>query len=244
MFDTIGRHDDDEAPKRRFQALLLGSLLVGGAGAFALGWIGYRVVEEATTPEPPPPPYVMLETPPEVVPLPDLPPLPKGRPGPVGAAGPGGDDRPAPSAPPEAVVPDPRVERLPEPRPIANHQGTPGEKSLTPGTPGGTGDCPDCGGGGGGGGELHVHSSELQPRRRVLPRYPAEALGRDLGEQLCGVRLRVDEKGYSTVLGVEGCDPVFHATAIEALGRWRWYPKRVGGTKIPARTVVQVRFMP
>ena len=247
MFDTIGRNDDDDASRRGFVALLISSLLVGGVGAFAVGWASYQVVERVTDPVESTE-IAFLDPVPDVIPLPELPELPRGRPGPAGdVAEAGTADRvlePEPDAPPEPEEPDTRIDRLPEPSPIANSVGTTGPPGSTSGVAGGTGDCPDCGGGGRGGGDLYVHSSELEARRRVEPRYPSEAMGMGLGEQTCALRLRVDEKGMSQVVAVERCDPVFHAEVTDALSRWRYYPKRVDGTKVPARTVVYVRFMP
>lgn len=248
MFDTIGRNDDDEAPRRSFAALLITSLLLGGGAAFTVALVGYQVAE-TMTPTAIEDVYVELEEVPDIIERPELPDLPKGLPGPAGPSGMAGDvenrpaEPPAPDAPREADEPDPRVTDLPKERPVANSSGTSGPPSNTRGTAG-TGSCIDCGNGGGGGGDVHLHVSELEARRKALPRYPEAAMGLDLGEQACFVKLRVDEKGFTQVLGVEGCDPVFHATAREALERWRWYPKRVNGSKVTARTQVKVVFKP
>lgn len=248
MFDTIGRHDDDEAPRRSFAALLITSLLLGGGAAFTMGLVGYKVAETIAEPEPEDQ-RVWLDEEPEEFEKPALPDLPRGLPGPVGPSGTAGDvenrpaEKPEPDAPPEADEPDPRVTDLPKVRPTANSSGTSGPPSNTSGGRG-TGNCFDCGDGGGGGGDLYVHSSELEARRKPLPRYPEAAMGMDLGEQACVVKLRVDAKGFTQVLRVERCDPLFHEAAREALTRWRWYPKRVNGAKIAARTQVKVVFKP
>lgn len=88
-----------------------------------------------------------------------------------------------------------------------------------------------------------VSAGALDVRRRVLPEYPVEAESIGLGEQTCAVELDIDEKGRPVAIKISGCHEVFHASAREAMARWRWYPPRVDRQRGSVRTRIAVRFV-
>lgn len=75
---------------------------------------------------------------------------------------------------------------------------------------------------------------DVQVRRRVDPKYPAEVeLGDAASDVTCTVRMHVDETGTPTATDVRGC-PVAFARATEAAAmQWRWYPVLENGFPLP-----------
>jgi hypothetical protein len=88
--------------------------------------------------------------------------------------------------------------------------------------------------------------SELKVRRRVRPKYPVEALGVPAFSKPegvdCKVRIYIDETGTPYDLRFEGCPLVFHASAREAVMRWRWKPAQVNGEIVKAQFLLNVKY--
>ncbi|TVQ87384.1 MAG: hypothetical protein EA397_18885 [Deltaproteobacteria bacterium] len=66
----------------------------------------------------------------------------------------------------------------------------------------------------------------MKVKRRVAPSYPEAARTMKLGDVNCRVRIFIDESGSPYDVQFEACPKVFHASATEALLKWRWYPAR------------------
>jgi hypothetical protein len=93
---------------------------------------------------------------------------------------------------------------------------------------------------------LVVEHRELKVRRRVRPTYPPAALSNSAyagpeGTD-CKVRMYVDSAGVPYDMRFEGCPLVFHASAREALMRWRWKPALVGGEAVAAQFLINVKY--
>lgn len=245
MFDTVGTTRDAEAGRRSLASALISALALGSALAFVTAVGAYTAV---VRPVPPPAPddgaivELILDEPALTPDLPAPPPPPA-------AAAPEPD--PTPETPDE-LVDDPPVLDEPIERPLADGARPAGDPDgvtdghpdgevggVRNGTPGG-----DPDGRPGGGGPAHVHHSEIVPRVRVLPDYPAAAEAMALGEQVCKVTVTMDGRGVPSRAEVAGCPAVFHAGARDALLRWRWMVPRSLGRESALQTVIAVRFVP
>jgi len=69
----------------------------------------------------------------------------------------------------------------------------------------------------------------------------AKAMG--LGEQLCTVRMEIDEAGLPYALDLDRCPRVFHANVREALMKWRFHPHREEGRAVRAAFTLRLRFV-
>ncbi len=87
-----------------------------------------------------------------------------------------------------------------------------------------------------------VRANALDVRSRVRPKYPA-AFTLGLDDPVCNVRVSIDELGMPYKVRVEDCPAVFHASARDALFKWRWEPPIVDGEIRRAETVVAVRYV-
>jgi protein TonB len=92
------------------------------------------------------------------------------------------------------------------------------------------------------GGVRTFHHSELQVKRRVVPEYPEAAREMNLGDQDCKVRIFIDEEGVPYDVKFEACPKVFHDSARDAILKWRWYPAKVGGEKVKAQFLLNVKY--
>lgn len=244
MFDTVGRHNDEEATRRSFASLLITGLLLGAGAAFTVGFTTYQVVEQLTDTE------TVCEWDPTLVEvdevIPDLPPLP---PAPAKARKGVAD---APEDPPEADEPvaDPAPleaakTKMVDSSPVkgladGGDDGDPDSKNLGPGN----GTCVEnCAPGGTGEADLRFfHSTELDVKRRARVIYPDAAAQAGLGEQRCVAQVRMSEKGVPYSVEVRGCPKIFHEATRSALMKWRWYPPKRNKIRTKASVSIAVVF--
>jgi len=92
-------------------------------------------------------------------------------------------------------------------------------------------------------GEEHVHSRELEVKRRTTPAFPPHARGLGLETPACAVLVSIDDRGVPTAVHeVRHCPTIFHEVATEAVLEWRWYPPRSRAGRRPVRTMIRVPF--
>lgn len=77
-----------------------------------------------------------------------------------------------------------------------------------------------------------------EEKRRVDPRAPNP---RQMGT--CLARVFIDERGVPVHVEVSDCSDDLHASTVEALMQWRWYPVQEGSERIKAQTVITVRYL-
>jgi protein TonB len=84
-----------------------------------------------------------------------------------------------------------------------------------------------------------------EPRllRRVEPDYPTEAARRGV-EGYVDVRFIVDPDGNVSNLSVIGSNPpeLFDRSALAAVRRWKYDPKKINGAPVASRQQVRVQF--
>ena len=73
---------------------------------------------------------------------------------------------------------------------------------------------------------MFLTSSEVRPKRRVRPDYPAAAKALNITEARCHVQFAIDAKGRPTDVQVRNCPAVFHEEVLKAAWEWRFYPVR------------------
>lgn len=252
MFDNVGKNLDEEATKRSFASVLLASLLLGAGAAFTIGYGAMKVVEtvqevtgDAEMVE------VILEDPgmDEAPPPPPPPPPPP-------AAADSSEEEEEDTEDETTNETDEMVDDVKElekaevetkiksvKRPAGVKDGV--KDGVEGGVIGGVKDGVKDGVVGGqlGGGGLRVfHHSELEVKRRRVPRYPEAAESMNLGDQRCKVSVKIDEKGVPFDATVKDCPKVFHGPAKSAILQWRWYPPKAGKQKVKAQTLIAVLF--
>ncbi|MFT5684054.1 MAG: TonB family protein [Myxococcota bacterium] len=90
---------------------------------------------------------------------------------------------------------------------------------------------------------MFVTATDIQPRRRVRPNYPAAAKALNIAEARCLVRFVVDDKGRPTDVAVLGCPNVFHDEVLKAAWQWKFYPVRSStGVKSAATFTLALNF--
>jgi len=88
-----------------------------------------------------------------------------------------------------------------------------------------------------------MHHSDVRKKRMVEPRYPEAARTMNLGDVSCKVRMYIDETGTPIRLDFEQCPKVFHASARDALMKWRFYPARdPNGKKTKAQFILKIKY--
>jgi len=98
------------------------------------------------------------------------------------------------------------------------------------------------------GGELHhggvrtFHHSEIQAKKRVMPKYPDAAKSLNLGNQRCMARVFIDEKGVPYQVRIDRCPKVFAVGLEPTLMQWRWYPAKVDGQRVKAQFLIAVNY--
>lgn len=88
-----------------------------------------------------------------------------------------------------------------------------------------------------------VHSSEVQVKTRIQPKYPMAAKDLNLGDVVCKVRIFIDPKGIPERLEFLSCPAVFQGETTEALLKWRFYPLKHGGQPVAAQFVVSIKYV-
>jgi len=208
------------------------SLLMNGGFIGFLVWAGAHVAEE-----------VLEEEPVEVTFFDAAPPPPPPPPPPAGGSKPKTEKKKkTPDVEPDPVEVEPIPEELPEEEPEE-----PEVESEVEGVEGGV-----VGGVGGGviggvlggqlGGTKAYHWSEVKPKRRVKPKFPAAAKALNLTEERCQVRFFIDEKGKPYDIKIEKCPTVFHDAVKTAAWNWRFYPMKENGKAVRAQFVLGITF--
>ena len=249
MFEGVGKNRDEEALKRSAQSVIAAAVLTAVTAAAAFAWVTYQaaryVVEEVLEVD-----DEMVEVVMEDVDLGEAPPPP-----------------PPPPPPPAASEPEPEEEEIEE-----ETEPTPDEmveeveeleeeveeevkKEVVKGVEGGVEGGEEggvvggvIGGVEGGviggqlGGARTFHHSEVQVKRRVSPHYPDSAKDLNLGDVSCKVRIFIDDKGVPYDIAFEACPKVFHASAEDALMKWRWYPAKFEGNKVKAQFLLNIKY--
>lgn len=240
MFDSIGRTNDADAGRRGLAAAGLSAALVAALAATLAGLAAWGVATAAAArPDEEPLVEVVLEDPG----LDGLPPPP-----PPPPAGPAAEpDRDAtPRDPDEAVatLDDPVTSEV-EDAPGGAEGGVDGgvEGGVAGGVVGGALGG-EVGGVIGATGSAVIHHSEVTVKRRSPFEYPKAATDLALGEVDCRVRVFLDAEGVPTDVAVDTCPVVFHDAIRASLLRWRWFPARVAGKRVPAQFLMVVRFIP
>ena len=93
------------------------------------------------------------------------------------------------------------------------------------------------------GGAMAVHWSQVEVRRRVMPRYPAAARQMNMGNVDCRVRFFIDERGRPYDILVEACPRIFEPDTLDAARRWRFRPLEDElGVKHKAQFVLTIKY--
>jgi outer membrane biosynthesis protein TonB len=93
------------------------------------------------------------------------------------------------------------------------------------------------------GGAKVFHHSEVKPKVRTMPAYPAAAKTMNLGDVSCKVRIFIDEAGKPYDVVFEACPKVFHGSANDAIFKWRWYPARdENNAKVRAQFLLNIKY--
>jgi TonB family protein len=251
MFDSIGRHDDDEAVARTATAsslviLMLATITCGIGGLFAL--TVQHVIEEGV-------PIDVIELfeveEPTLAMKAPRPPALKGTP----------DAKPTEPVDPDEMTKDPILEPIDDINkpPIVTAKRPPGTddghdngdpRSTGPGTIGGTCEgpnCPEVGptdgcAGPDCGDAVEFHRTEVTVKRRAELRYPAEARALGITNVTCRARVTIDEGGRPLRVDVSGCPEVFHASTRKGVMRWRWRPAKVDGAPVRGRFTLTIHY--
>jgi hypothetical protein len=100
-----------------------------------------------------------------------------------------------------------------------------------------------CGGGAPGEDAVRIfHHSELEPKKRVYPKYPDAAKEGALGNSRCLATVCIDEEGIPYDVMVEACPSVFAQPTKEVMMLWRWYPPMDGENAVKAQTTIAVTY--
>ena len=247
MFDTVGRELDEGAVKRQAVSALATFALIGSSVVIVLLYSAYRVVESVVMPQAD---QEMVEV--ELVDpaMEDEPPPPPPPPPSSGAQI--EEEKTEDEVKPQVEEPVDEIKQLDEKveekvqndvAPVGAAGGVEGgvEGGVAGGVVGG-----QVGGTGTNllGSIRTFHHSDLQIKRRVDPVYPDAALDMNLGEQLCRVRVVIDESGVPTQVIAENCPKVFQASAEQALMKWRWYAAKAGSQKVSAQFLLNIKYVP
>lgn len=253
MFESIGRHRDEDARWRQAQALGL-----AGAGfSSAILVVTLLLVLVPRSSEAP-----LLEPIPGEIGDEQWARVDLGAPGEAGD----GEEAPPPAPPPVLETPEPPAVAEPddwEPavRPLdtrpsttvrsaPSHQPTSGSGTGEGTGSGGTCKGTDCsgdgngGGGGGGDGARVLHHTQLERLGGEDPLFPAAARKAGFQEARCLASLAIDRQGRVYAVQIdEDCPPVFHRSVERALRTWTFRPQRTdAGDTVEARTRIAVRF--
>lgn len=247
MFDTVGRDLDEGAAKRQAASALATFALIGSIVGGVLLYSAYRVVETVVMPQVE---QDMVEVEIEDPAMEEEPPPPPPPPPASGAQI--EEEKTEEEVKPQIEEPVEEIKQLDEKveEKVQNDVAPAGavggvEGGVEGGVAGGV-----VGGQVGGTGTNLLgsirtfHHSDLQIKRRVDPVYPDAALDMNLGEQLCRVRVVIDETGTPNKVIAENCPKVFQASAEEALMKWRWYPAKAGRDKVSAQFLLNIKYVP
>jgi hypothetical protein len=64
----------------------------------------------------------------------------------------------------------------------------------------------------------------------------------NLGDQRCVAEVQISESGVPTKVVVKDCPKIFHASTVQALMKWRWYPPKDGKQKVKGQTTIAVKY--
>ena len=243
MFDNVGRDLDQEARKRQLISLVI-TLFVLSAASGAVVLYGLLKVAEVVLDLPDD--DEMVEVVMEDPSLEEAPPPPPPPPPPPAAAQEEEQEEDEPEQDPEEMAEDikeldEKVEEEVKTDAGGQEGGQEGgvEGGVVGGVVGGV-----IGGEIGGqlGGVRTFHHSEVQVKRRVQPEYPDAAKQMNLGDVDCRVRIFIDEDGVPYDVKFEACPKVFHDSARDAILKWRWYPAKVGGSKVKAQFLLNIKY--
>ncbi len=246
MFESVGKNRE---PNRRRQLTALGlsltfnvALLGAATALLSLSAEGGEEPEELPT-------RITLYTP-ASAPLPESPASRA-----AGATAPRSRSAPAPSPPIATAAPPPTSEEPPQTDERADEATDQGADAAAATSPGdsrsggrdGGGDREGDGSSAGGGppgasGSHSVHWSQVKARRRVPPKMPAAAKVLNFDEERCRLRFFIDERGRPYDIRIAACPTIFHASALEAAWRWRFYPYRIDGEARKAQFDLVIRY--
>jgi outer membrane biosynthesis protein TonB len=240
MFESIDRPVDHETRRRSAMSFALTTCFYASLAGGIAGFLTWQV-------EPDPAPIVerplTLFEPPVEDELPGPPALKTKPEAAQAAASPKG--APEPTEPTEPVEPTELVPVTQTEVQPSNKPGIPDGQDIS-GPPSGPQGCsgPDCGegAGGGGGAGVTIHRLQLEPRKRVEPRYPEAARALGLGHQRCVALVSVDEEGIPYDVEISGCPLAFHPATREALLAWRFYPPKMGKSRVKAQMNIAVTY--
>lgn len=245
MFDSVGRNIDDEALKRQAQSVGIATLLVSLISCAGIITTLYTV-KEMVAPTPVDQEVVEVdlaeEDPGLVAPPPPPPPPPS-----AGAQEEEEEETtPTPDEmqDPQELKPEIKEEIKSDVKPAGVEGGVEGGVvggvvgGVQGGVVGGV-----IGGQLGGDGVKVVHQSKIEWKKQDQPEQPKAAAGLGLGEQVCKAVITLSSDGVPTKVTVDKCPAIFHDGTREALMRWRAYPYKDNGIKVPVQFVVMVRYL-
>jgi len=242
MFDNVGKGNTDTT--KRQVGSLFASITINGGVLALLIYFGNQVVNDSVEEEPVEVTFFDAAPPP-----PPPPPPPGGKKTKTKKK----KDKPKEVKPVEEV--EPEIEEIeepeeedPEPEQVVEEEEEGEEGGQEGGVEGGV-----VGGVVGGtvggvlGGTLNgfssVHWTDVKVKRRVPPKFPKAAKAAGITEETCHVRFFVNTKGIPEKVEVEKCSKLFHASAIEAANKWRFYPlKSDSGQKQTATFILRIKY--
>ena len=87
-----------------------------------------------------------------------------------------------------------------------------------------------------------VELAQVKVKKQVAPKVPK---GLETVDADCQVRFFIDSSGVperTEVLRTDACSEPFAASCEKAGMKWRFYPVKIGGKKVPSSFVLKVHF--